>query len=134
MSFYHKSNITQDEIFFHTRALSLGIAPAICDVGRNWVKMEHLNAHCLADKFGENPHDIPDAQWKQIHILIRRLFYQGNMEYIDITPYNFIEKNGVVWCIDYGHVKEREGDIPKNWFLRDFIENDAMKEWNPDFA
>jgi hypothetical protein len=137
---FRKSHVSVNEIRFQYQAqLNCGtIAPTIRDFGENpdgtmWMTMDRIDAKNLAEKYGDNPEELPVWIWYDIHRIVRTLFYAGNMEYIDITPYNFMEKNGIVWCIDYEHASEREGDQPKNWFLQEFLQDNSMREWNPDF-
>jgi hypothetical protein len=94
--------------------------------------MQDVGEMCIADKYGSNPSSIPAWIWKQVHYILNKLYVEGHMEYIDITPYNFIEKDGVVWCIDYGHAAPSRGPI-RNWFLKEMLEK-KLKRWNPDFA
>ena len=98
------------------------------------IKMENLNELCLADKYGDLPEHIPKDIWRQIHDIIEYLYEQEGIEYIDITPYNFIEKEGKVYIIDFGHARYTDEDNARkiNWFLTEFI-NDRINEWNPDF-
>ena len=53
-----------------------------------------------------------------------------NIEYIDITPYNFIEKDGKVFIIDFGHAYYTDFNI--NGFLNEVMYH-CLNEWNADF-
>jgi len=58
------------------------------------------------------------------------LYLECDIEYIDVTPYNFIEKDDKVWIIDFGDAR----DAPKkNWFLGNMFKDGKMTQWNPDF-
>lgn len=121
------------EIHLQKRAAELNIAPPIFDTNHtSYMVMQDLDEMCVADKYGPSPSNLPAWVWAQIHYILNKLYKEGNMEYIDITPYNFIEKNGVVWCIDYGHASPARGPI-RNWFLKEMIEK-KIRRWNPDFA
>jgi tRNA A-37 threonylcarbamoyl transferase component Bud32 len=93
--------------------------------------MENLNEMCIADKYGEDPSKIPTIIWDQIRVIIKILYYDEAIEYIDITGYNFIEKNGKVYIIDFGDAKYSKPDVEINWFLKYFLE--GHNGWNPDF-
>lgn len=121
------------EIHLQKRAAELNIAPPIFETNNtSFMVMLDLNELCLADKYGSNPSSIPPWIWKQVHYILNKLIKEGDMEYIDITPYNFVEKDGVVWCIDYGHASPFRGEI-RNWFLKEMLDK-KLKRWNPDFA
>jgi serine/threonine-protein kinase RIO1 len=96
------------------------------------ILMENLNELCIADKYGDLPEHITNELWEQIHDIIEYLYETEGIEYIDITPYNFIEKEGKVYIIDFGHAKYVDKKKKINWFLDEFI-NDGINEWNPDF-
>lgn len=142
MSTFRKSPVSLNEVRLQYQAQlkCSGLSPTIRDFGENddgtlWMTMDEITSKCIAEKYGEDARDVPDWIWNEIHHIIRKLYYAGQMEYIDITPYNFIEHNGSVWCIDYGHATHRsEGiDAVKNWFLAEFLEDGSMRKWNPDF-
>lgn len=91
--------------------------------------MEDLNAECLADVYGENPENIPTWIWNEIRSIITILFNEEGIEYVDITPYNFIEKDNRIYIIDFGDAKYTDGQV--NWFLSEFL--DGENSWNPDY-
>lgn len=92
-----------------------------------------IDADNLGEKYGED--NVPEYVWEQVHQIVWDLFYIANIEYIDITSYNFLEdEDGKVWCVDYEHATQRKSDTPRNWFLAQFLEDPDMREWNPDFA
>lgn len=95
------------------------------------ITMEDLEELCLADKYGDSIDDIPDWIWKQIVEILRTIYYEEGIEYIDITPYNFIEKDKKVFIIDFGHAYYVHPSKKTNWFLKDVL--DGHKGWNPDF-
>ena len=111
-----------------------GFSPKVLSVNGLFFEMEDLAAPCLADKYGDKIDDIPQSIWDEIvHILVILYEVEG-IEYIDITPYNFIECDGKVWIIDFGHAFYTTDDKkPMNWFLRDLLDTQE-KAWNPDFA
>ena len=120
------------EIHMYKKASELNIAPPFFESNNtSYMITQDMDEMCVADKYGPHAKSIPPWIWKQIHYMIKRLLDEGNIEYIDITPYNFIEKDGVVWCVDYGHATPFRGDV-RNWFLKEFIEK-KLKSWNPDF-
>lgn len=97
------------------------------------ITMEKLQGLSLAEKYSDNPSDIPSFVWTQIHYIISSLFYNEGIEYIDISSYNFMIVKDKVYIIDFGHAYWcNENKQIKNWFLKDFIE-DEINEFNPDF-
>ena len=145
MSIYTKTILYSDEITnikieneIELQKISAkhGLSPKIIDYTFDEmgciINMENLNEMCLADKYGELPEHINKNIWRQIHDIVEYLYVQEGIEYIDITPYNFIEKDDKVYIIDFGHAKYTDENKEVNWFLQEFI-NDRLKEWNPDF-
>ena len=126
----------ENEIELQKISAKYGFSPKIIDYIFNdtecIIKMENLNEMCLADKYGDLPEHITKDIWRQIHDIVEYLYEQEGIEYIDITPYNFIEKDGKVYIIDFGHARYTNDNIKINWFLQEFI-NDRIREWNPDF-
>jgi RIO-like serine/threonine protein kinase len=94
------------------------------------ITMEKIDAMCLADMYGDNDNELPTHFWLKIHRIISTL-YEAGIEYVDITPYNFIESNGILYIIDFGDAYYK-GTKPRNWFHEDFL--DMPYGWNPDFA
>jgi len=95
------------------------------------ITMENIQEMCIADMYGEDPKDIPKLVWDQIRVILRILYFDEGIEYIDITGYNFIEKNGKVYIIDFGDAIYSKKDKEMNWFLSYFL--GGHNGWNPDF-
>lgn len=93
------------------------------------ITMENLGNNSLYEKYGDDPDNIPAWIWDSIRFMLRVLHTEEGIEYIDITPYNFIEKNNKIYVIDFGHAKYYDGTT--NWFLDDFLK--GHNGWNPDF-
>jgi tRNA A-37 threonylcarbamoyl transferase component Bud32 len=111
----------------------LGYSPRIISVvdrkDSSIIRMERVDGHTLSDKYGDLAKDIPELVWNKIRTMISGLYDEG-VEYIDITPYNFMEiEDGNIKIIDFGDAKYSDGQI--NWFLEEFLE--GLNEWNPDF-
>jgi RIO-like serine/threonine protein kinase len=97
------------------------------------IEMDKVDGDTLYEKYLDNPKDIPDHIWSQIRNIISTLFYEEGIEYVDISPYNFIVKNDKVYIIDFGHAYWCNEDcLIKNWFLRDFLLAE-VNGFNPDF-
>jgi len=94
------------------------------------ISMEHLDEMCLADMYTDNPDNIPDIIWDKIREIIKILYDEG-IEYIDITGYNFIEKNNNIYIIDFGDARYTKKAVKINWFLEKFL--NGYNGWNPDF-
>ena len=119
------------EIELQQIASNYGFSPKVLSVNGLTFEMEDLASPCLADKYGDKIDDIPQIIWDEIVRILVVLYEVEGIEYIDITPYNFIECNGKVWIIDFGHAYYTKK--PMNWFLRDLLDTHE-KGWNPDFA
>jgi tRNA A-37 threonylcarbamoyl transferase component Bud32 len=121
-----------DEVELQTIAASYGFAPKVYNTTEDEIHMEDLQEMCIADKYGEDPKDIPAYIWVSIRTIIHTLYYKEGIEYIDITPYNFIEKDKKVYIIDFGHASYYKSKEMMNWFVKQFLE-DGINDWNPDF-
>jgi RIO-like serine/threonine protein kinase len=127
------------EIELQTIAAKYEFAPKLYEVlsveSKLVLCMERITAPCLADVYGEDPRRIPRYIWQQIRDILQNLYYEEGIEYIDITPYNFIElPDGKVYIIDFGdayYTSQNGSKEPNNWFLREFL--DGEYTWNPDF-
>ena len=111
----------------------LGYSPRILSVidrkDHSIIRMERVDGETLSNKYGDVAKDTPESIWNKIRDMLSALYDEG-IEYVDITPYNFIEtKDGDIKIIDFGDAKYTDGQI--NWFLEEFLE--GLNEWNPDF-
>lgn len=95
------------------------------------IEMEYITSMCLADMYGDKASELPPYIWPKIHHIIKTLYEEEGIEYVDITPYNFIELNDKIYIIDFGDAYYK-GTRPRNWFHKEFLENPCS--WNPDFA
>ena len=110
-----------------------GFSPKVLVQNGLYFEMEDLGVPCLADIYGEDPNDLTQWIWQEIIHILTSLYECEGIEYIDITPYNFIEKDGKLWIIDFGHAFYTGSPVwPSNWFLRDLLDGNE-RAWNPDF-
>jgi tRNA A-37 threonylcarbamoyl transferase component Bud32 len=120
------------EVSFQREAAELGFAPkVIATDNKTFIKMQHLNEMCLADMYGDDVDDIPISVQEQIIDIVWLLYDLCYIEYLDVTPYNFIEKDGLVMIIDFGDARKRDDSNP-NPFLQELFDTWKLK-WNPDF-
>lgn len=129
-------SIAEDEVCFQTIAADLGISPKIHEVVKEsdvWiVTMDDLNSdNTLSNIYGEDPNKIPEWIWTEIRYILNMLLDYG-IEYVDITPYNFMEVEDKIFIIDFGDAAYVEEAAPTNWFLKEFL--DGHNGWNPDFS
>ena len=94
--------------------------------------MEKIDGMNVSDMYGEKADNVPDEIFEIIVNIIKTLKKQ-DIEYPDITGYNFIEdKNiyGKIWIIDFEHAKINKNIT--NPHINSICNN--VKKWNPDFS
>ena len=129
------SNRSEDlimkEIRLQKKAAAIGVSPRIIGSDfKTYIDMEDLGEMCIADMYGENIKDMPESILINIYDILRRLYLECDIEYIDITPYNFIETNAQLWIIDFGDAN----DIPKkDPFLKELFQKGSLTRWNSEF-
>jgi RIO-like serine/threonine protein kinase len=65
--------------------------------------MERIQGNNLATIYGTNPKHTPRWIWKKIHDIIETL-YLNDIEYSDITAYNFIKTtSNEIYIVDFEH-------------------------------
>ena len=121
----------ENEVELQKVAIMYGYSPQIISVTSDEIYMEDLEAPCLADIYGEEAECIPEWIWESIRTMLGSLYRFEDIEYIDITPYNFIEKDEKIYLIDFGHARYKSRNREMNWFLKEFL--DGENAWNPDF-
>ncbi len=92
------------------------------------LRMQCIPNMSISDEYGESSTDVPKEIFEQIRKIIK-ILYQNNIYYPDITGYNFIEHDGKIWIIDFGHACVL-GNISDS-FVNEFME--GKNGWNPDF-
>lgn len=128
------SNRTEEqirqEVILQTRAAEKGLSPRVISSDyKTYIEMEKIPEMCVADKYGENIKNIPKTVISDIYKIIRTLYHDCDIQYVDVTPYNFIECDGRLWVIDFGDAIP----VVKNWYLQELFDNECVLEWNPDF-
>ena len=96
---------------------------------KTYIEMEDLEEMCIADMYGEDISTVPNRIREQIYKILIDLYLECDIEYTDITPYNFIEKNDTVYIIDFGDAKL----VERNWFLKELFLHKKIHQCNPDF-
>ena len=119
------------EVMFQRKVAEIGLCPKIIDTDfKTYIDMEDLNQMCLADMYGENIDCMPEIIKKGIYDILTRVYLECDIEYIDVTPYNFIETNDQLWIIDFGDAREAP---KKNYFLQEVFSKRRLHKWNSDF-
>jgi len=129
------------EVEIQQSASKYGFTPKITDFKLTYdelnkeyvgnITMEHLDALCLADMYSDDPTKIPTVIWDKIRVILQILYNKEGIEYIDITGYNFIEKDNKIYIIDFGDAKYSKKTEPIDSFLQDFL--NGYNGWNPEF-
>ena len=120
----------RNEVELQKRAFRKGLAPKIINTDyKTFIKMEKIPEMCIADKYGEDIKKMPKDILKQIYKILYILYHECHIQYVDVTPYNFIECDGKVWVIDFGDAIP----VKKEWYLEEVFDNEEVLEWNPDF-
>ena len=136
---YIKHNVSFKEFMMHEYIYNLSISsngilnvPKIneYDVENQIMTMENIPNMCVADFYGDKPHNISTGLFEQIRDVIRYL-YINHIIYPDITAYNFIEYDDKLWIIDFEHsdFKSHVRDV----FVDEFVSDDDCYKWNPWF-
>ena len=130
--YYYKKDVSLKEYKIHKYVSNLNIVntPKIYDYNKTTkvLKMQKINGLCLSDMYGDKKEDISDDLFDKIREIVLAL-YKNNVEYLDVTGYNFIEKDNKLWVIDFGDANIRKKI--NNPFLQDFLE--GSNKWNDDF-
>jgi tRNA A-37 threonylcarbamoyl transferase component Bud32 len=119
------------EITLQRRAAKLGFAPDIIDTDcKTYITMDLIDDLSIADKYGDSIRKVPLDIREQILDILWILYSDAEIEYVDVTGYNFIEKDGKVWIIDFGHAR-KAGDEMDPFLVKIF--NSWKLSWNPKF-
>ena len=130
VSHLSESQIYKEVILQERAHLYLACCPKIVATDyKTFIDMEDLEEMNIADKYGEDFSSMPEYIINDIYKIIKKLYLECDIEYIDITPYNFIEKDNIVYVIDFGDAKW----VNKNWFLQEMFCARGLEKWNPDF-
>lgn len=113
------------------RAAAMGLSPPVVRCTASTLVMEDLRAPCLAEVYGNSVDDLPEWIKEDILDILYTLRTLARIEYIDVTPYNFIETDGVVWIIDFGHAKEAGEEVDP--YLDELFASWSLTKWNPEF-
>jgi len=131
--FYKEIKPDTEEVELQEVAAKHGFSPRILNVEKQvdkWiVAMEDVEEECLASHYGDDPKNVPKWIWDEIRRMVEFLYDEEEIEYRDVTPYNFIAKDGRIYMIDFGDAKYKCSE--KDWFLNEFL--DGENYWNPDY-
>lgn len=123
-----------NEVSLQKIASNAGLAPKIVDTDwETYICMDNLNSMSVADMYGDKINKIPKHIMSQIWAIVWTLYWTCGIEYHDVTGYNFIEKDGRVWVIDFGHATYRKKKM-KSPYLKDLFNKGCINKWNPEFA
>ena len=102
----------------------LGLSPRVVRCCATSIVMENMNSPSLAQVYGDDPADIPEWIREEILDILYALYTIADIEYIDVTPYNFIERD-VYFVNGKKELKDEKGHLisprPKQKFGTDKI-------------
>ena len=124
------------EVTLQRAAAEYGLAPDVLETDNTtFVTMENMGPMNLAEMYGDTMEDIPESIKRDIWNILWALYSCCDIEYTDVTPYNFVEKDGRVWILDFGHARKINGGEIDDWLLSVLNdESTTLSEWNADFA
>jgi RIO-like serine/threonine protein kinase len=134
-TYYIKYKVSDKEHFIQQYVYQLNIVnvPKIIyyDEESKIMIMKKVEGMNLSDQYGDDATDIPNEIFEQVVKIVRNLVLH-NIEYPDLTGYNFIEDtDGKVWIIDFGHSKMMSTKHIDNIHIQNIC--NGYKKWNPEF-
>lgn len=134
-TYYVKQNVNHREYFMQKYVYQLDIVnvPEIIEYNdeSKIMVMKKVGKHNLSDQYGENATDVPKELFDQVIKIVRTLVLH-NIEYPDLTGYNFIEDDdGKVWIIDFEHSSLMTTTLVNNIHIQNIC--NGYKKWNPEF-
>ena len=134
-TYYVKQDVNHREYFMQKYVYNLDIVkiPEIIEYNdeSKIMVMKKVGNHNLSDNYGEDAMDVPDELFSQVVKIVRNLVLH-NIEYPDLTGYNFVEdSDGKVWIIDFEHSSMRSTKQVTNIHIQNIC--NGYKKWNPDF-
>ena len=129
-SVYVKYNVLLHEYTMHKYIQELEIfnVPKIIayDYERKVLITEKINNVNIYDNYGID-YDYTDI-FDEIRLIITNLF-RYNIEYSDISGYNFIKYDNKIWITNFKHARTITGGL--NRFVSKFI--NGLNEWNTQY-
>ena len=135
-TYYVKQNVSHKEYFMQKYVYQLGIVnvPEIIEYNEEskTMVMKKIGTMNISDYYGGDATDIPNEIFDQVIKIVRTLVLH-NIEYPDLTGYNFIEdSDGKVWIIDFEHSSMMTSSEVNNIHIQNIC--NGYKKWNPEFA
>lgn len=132
-NYFVKNNVEYNEYKIHKYVYNLHIinTPRVIsyDKKTKTMIMQKINGMNVADYYGTDISNVPKHIVEEIQDVIR-LLTTYNIEYPDVTGYNFIlDHDEKIWIIDYGHAVYNNNIT--NEYLMEICDN--FQRWNPDF-
>jgi len=134
-TYYVKQNVNHREYFMQKYVYQLGIVnvPEIIEYNEESkiMVMKKIGDMNLSDYYGADATDVPKELFDQVVKIVRTLVLH-NIEYPDLTGYNFIgDSDGKLWIIDFGHSSLMSTKQMNNIHIQNIC--NGYKVWNPEF-
>jgi predicted Ser/Thr protein kinase len=114
-------------------AASYGLAPEVYDTDyKTYIEMEDLKELSVSDMYGDNIADIPKHILAGMFSILWFLYHVCEIEYVDVWPRNFVEVDGRVYIVDFGHATKKTAKC--NAYLKKTLAAGKITRWNPDFV
>lgn len=132
--YYIKEDVEEYEYLIHKYIYDNKIVkcPEIYSYNKNLklMTMEKITNMNVSDFYGEKADKVPKNVFNKIQNIIKKLKNKG-IFYIDITGYNFVEKDDDIWILDFKHAKiyDNINEDELN-FVNRFINAKNEQFWN----
>lgn len=127
----------RNEVILQGIAARHGLAPNIKKTDyKTFIEMENLNEMSVGDMYGDEIENIPPNVLSDMWKILHTLYHKCDIEYVDVWPRNFIEKDGRVWIIDFGDAREichDDEQYEHDEYLDEILRAGRITHWNPDF-
>ena len=132
---YTKKNVKYEEYQIHkivSETMPNIYTPKIHNYNnqKDTLIMDEIYEMNISDMYGEKAKDVPSYIFDKIRKIIIEL-NENNIDYPDITGYNFIEYKDKIYIIDFGDAKIIKDKNLASPFVKDFI--NGLNQWNPEF-
>jgi len=126
-----RKNCSAKEIRLQTIATEMGLAPQIRETdNETYMVMDKLPAMNIGDMYGTTIRSLPHYVRKGIVDTLRTLYETKGIQFVDITPYNFIEYGKRIWIIDFGDAYDDQEESHPH--LNKILTSGLLR-WNPEF-